>query len=133
MTFPRWFKRALVLGGALLALGAASVLGYAYFLSRFDRSWPTERFDAQKWKASPKDARYVYCKDLKQSGILMNLTAAEVRDLLGEPDYRSSDGSYVTYVVKHRDANDVGMTAIYLLQLDFSTTGRVQQAFLRPD
>jgi hypothetical protein len=117
----------------LLALAAASALGYAYFLSRVDWRWPTERFDVQKWKTSPKEARYVYCKDLKQSGILMNSTAAEVRALLGEPDYRSADGSYVTYIIKHRDASDIGMTAIYLLQLDFSATGRVQRAFLRAD
>lgn len=133
MTLPRWFRRSVILAGVLLALGVVSVLGYAYLQSRFERGWPTERFDSQKWKASSKETRYVYCKDLGQRGLLMNLTAIEVAELLGEPDYRAPDGSYVTYIVKHRDAADIGMTAIYLLHVEFGGTGKVQKTLLRPD
>jgi len=133
MTLPRWFKRAVAIIGAIAVLAVISVVGYAHFLSRFDRRWPTEAFDSQRWKAAPKEARYVYCKDLRQRGLLKSMTAPQVVGLLGEPDYRAPDGSYVTYIVKHRDAADIGMTAIYLLDVRFGATGRVERTLLRPD
>lgn len=92
-----------------------------------------ERFEPERWRSSSKDARYVYTKDLQQRRILEELTREEAIALLGAPDYQAADGTYVTYTVRTRQANDFSMNAIYLLHVQFNKDGRVQDVFVRAD
>lgn len=131
--FKKRVWRLAAVASGVLVLGLGSVLGYAYFISRPDKGWPIESFDPQHWRTATKEARYVYCKDLKRRGLLVHLTLGDVVSLLGAPDYQAPDGRYVTYIVKLRGKSDFGMNAIYLLHVQFGEHGRVNDAFVRAE
>ena len=96
-------------------------------------SWPYETFSSEAWKTTPVERRYVYFNNLVRSKKLDGLSKKEVVAFLGEPDYKSPDGKYITYLLKYAEKGEYSFNAVYLLQIDFDTHWTVSQYFLRAD
>jgi hypothetical protein len=125
----RWVGLAL----AIVCLGLGGIVGYAHLLSKPGRGWAVERFDSEQWKGAQRGQRYVYCKDLQERGLLMNLKRKQVIALLGPPDSDVPAGDYMTYIVRYREPGGIGLTAMYLLHVQFGEDERVRRVFLRTD
>lgn len=129
-------KRLLLVAGTLLGLlliaGVAGWLWVDYQTS--PKSWPTEEFSSTAWKAAAPEERYVFYRDLADSGRIEESTKDELVDLLGEPGWEDPGGNYMTYVVKHREPGEWSFNAIYLLDIRLDpATGDVQRYFIRGD
>jgi len=97
------------------------------------RSWPREEFSPEAWKASAKEKRYVYYHDLAKTKKLDGLLKKDVVDLLGQPDFVSPDGRYITYILKYAEKGERSFNAIYILEIDFDASGSVSRYFVRVD
>jgi len=95
--------------------------------------WPNSSFSSSEWKSTPAEQRYVYFNSLISSRQLDTLTQKEVIKLLGEPNYKSSDGKYFTYILKYAEKKEYSFNSIYLLHVDFDAAGKVSKYFMRAD
>ncbi len=95
--------------------------------------WPHSAFSSNEWKSTPAPQRYFYFNSLIENKILDNLTQKEVISLLGQPDYKSPDGKYITYILKYAEKNEYSFNSIYLLHIDFDKDGKVVKYFVRAD
>jgi hypothetical protein len=89
--------------------------------------WPRDEFDAAKWRAAPEGERYRQVNDLISSNILLGRNSTEVTALLGKPD-PGADSSMQSYVVK---IGGSGFDQVFILDIRFGTSGRVEKAFIR--
>lgn len=96
-------------------------------------SWPKETFSPEAWKVTPVERRYVYFNNLVSSKRLDGLSKKEVVAFLGEPNYKSPDGKYITYLLKYAEKGEYSFNAVYFLQIDFDTHGTVLRYFVRAD
>lgn len=129
--------RKLILVGALVAsLSAAAAAGvYAFsWYQTSPMSWPERPFAAQAWQASQPQERYLYYRSLKSSGLLEVATLAEVKELLGPPDFEAPDGCYIDYVVKRAEPGELSLNFLHLLTIRFDQgRGTVESYDIRAD
>ena len=99
------------------------------------RSWPTEPFTAEAWRASPPYERYVFYNSLVESEVLDGATREQVLALLGPPDSESPDQNapYVSYILQERDPTFFDWDAIIVLDVRFDGQGRVTSYVTRGD
>jgi hypothetical protein len=125
----------LVLGmlvGVLLIAGVVGWLWVDYQTS--PKSWPTEEFSSAAWKAAAPEERYVFYRDLADSGQIEEFTKEGLIELLGEPSWEDPAGTCMTYVVKEREPEEWSLNAIYLLDIRLDPdTGKVRRYFIRGD
>ena len=119
--------------GVLAILAVAGVVGYLFIPTTVDSGWPEESFSSSEWKSRPPNTRYRLTKSLIRSNALTGKTSNEVEALLGQPEYRSTDGRYWTYVVQNRATGVGGFNANAALNVDFDDSGIVSRAYLRLD
>lgn len=97
------------------------------------KKWPDNRFNSEAWKSSKKENRYFFCKDLIDNKILYGFSTQKISKLLGQPDYQSPDGEYVTYIVKYAEPEEYNFNSVYLLNIDFDKNRNVEKYFIRAD
>lgn len=98
--------------------------------SRSDR-WPTDRFDAAKWRSAKQEQRYKMVNDLIDRHLLIGLTPSELEQLLGPPTSWGLGRAYCTYVVK---VGGTGFNQIFILDVGFdAATEKVVSARVRGD
>lgn len=129
-------RRLLLVIALLAGLLVVGVVGVSLYVSyaTSPRSWPTQVFSASAWRSSSPEERYVFYRDLASSGRLDGATKQEVVNLLGPPAFESTEGSYVTYVVKHAEPGAWSLDSLYILDIRFDpTTSRVRNYLIRSD
>jgi hypothetical protein len=123
----------VVTGVALLGLGGLFAAGFVFSRSGSPYLWPSRTFDATAWRATPKEGRFVFYRDLERRRLLADRTLEELSELLGAPDFIAPDGRYATFVIKYADRGEYSFNAIYLLHVDFDPRGRVVSIGVRAD
>lgn len=123
--------KPLVLLGTAGALVLCGFLGFWLYADHqtSPRSWPSQEFSSSKWKALPPEERYVFYRDLEESGQLDGAPREEVVHLLGTPTYEEPSGRYVTYVIKYAEPGEPSFNSIYLLHIDFDASGQTVKAY----
>ena len=101
--------------------------------SAAEDKWPNTAFSSNEWKLTPDEKRYIYSNTLIGSKKLDGLTQKEVINLLGQPNYKSPDRKYITYILKYAEKNEYSLNSIYILQIDFNADGKVLKYFMRAD
>ena len=123
----------IALLAGLLLVGVVGGWLYASYTTS-PRSWPVEQFSASAWKSSSPEERYIFYRDLARSGRLDGATRQEEVNLLGPPSFEASEGSYMTYMVKHAEPGEWSLDSIYLLDIRFdSNTFKVREYLIRGD
>ena len=115
----KWFVRIFVMGLILLLI-----------INSFVIKADQEIFSPAQWGKTSKRERHVYLEDLTKR-LHAGMTINEVTAMLGDPDYQSKDGAYITYVV----GGSQGMfsfSAITILDIRFKN-GRIERALTRED
>lgn len=129
-------KKLVLVGAMVASLFAAAAAGLCAFswYQTSPVSWPEQPFAAQVWQASQPQERYLYYRSLKSSGLLEAATLAEVKQLLGPPDFEAPDGYYIDYVVKHAEPGELSLNFLYLLTIRFDQDrGTVESYDIRAD
>ena len=129
-------KRLLLVVGSFVGLLlVAGVVGWLWLdYQTSPKSWPSEEFSSDAWKVAAPEERYVFYRDLADSGMMEGSTKAELIRLLGEPSWADPGGTYMTYLVKEREPEEWSFNAIYLLDIRLDpATGEVRRYFIRGD
>lgn len=92
------------------------------------RTWPTEQFDAARWRATPEQERYQFAQDLVSSKRLIGRSKSEVTALLGPPS-SESELPGLTYVIK---VGGSGFDQVFILDIRFAD-GKVNEVLIRGD
>jgi len=108
---------------ALAALSAAGLIGLGWYEAS-PVSWPREAFEAQKWRATPREDRYRQFRDLQERHRLVGLSRAEVESLLGPPDSTAPDGRYLTYELKDGSKDHLTLNSIYFMRVWLDSQGK---------
>jgi hypothetical protein len=95
--------------------------------------WPRRAFNEIDWRMADQSKRYVFVQELIHSRLSTGISRAEVEQLLGKPDYASSDSTYVTYVVADRLATTCLFHSIALLHVEFDEQEKLTRALIRFD
>lgn len=129
--------RKLILAGASIAsffaAAAAGLCAYSWYQAS-TMSWPDRPFTPPAWRSSQPEERYIYYRSLKGSGLLETATLAEVKQLLGPPDFEAADGCYIDYVVRRAEPGELSLNFLYLLTIRFDKSrGTVESFDIRSD
>lgn len=119
MVLAKWLVRILVV--------ALSILLINTLLSKAEQT----TFNPELWEKTPKRERFIYLEDLTKNKLYAGMTDGEVISLLGVPDYRAKDGSYVTYIVGGAQGI-FSFSALTILDIRFKK-GRIEQVLTRED
>ena len=119
VVLAKWLLRILIVALTILLINA--------LLSKAEQT----TFSPELWQKTPQRARFIYLEDLTQNKLHAGMTDAEVISLLGVPDYRANDGSYITYIVG--GAQGVfSFSALTILDIRFKD-GRIEKVLTRED
>jgi len=117
--------------GALL-LGVAGWWLYVDYKTS-PRSWPAEEFSAAKWREAAPEQRYVFYRDLAESGRLDGATKEGVIELLGPPDYEEPRGLSISYTLKYGGPDEPLFNSLYYLDIKLQPDGKLQSYAVRAD
>ena len=115
----KWAVRILAVGLAILLINA--------FVIKTNQ----EKFSPVQWEKTPKRERHVYLEDITKNRLPVGMTIDAVIAMLGDPDFRSKDDSYVTYVVGDSQGM-LSFSAITILDIRFNS-GRIERVLTRED
>lgn len=129
-------KRLLLLLGVVAIILAVAILGWWFYVDykTSPRSWPAEEFSSAKWKETEPEHRYVFYRDLAESGRLNGTTKEAVVELLGPPDYEDPQGRSMSYTLKYAGPDEPLFNSLYFLDLRLRPSdGTVRDYAVRAD
>jgi len=128
MTSRKRFWMILSAGVGLAVLLSGVAIGWITldFVSECQTSnWPHQKFDAQEWQSNKKEGRYVFVRDIVESGKFLGKDAEEIIASLGAPDYRAD--ANIDYVVRDFPDGGCGLNAIAALRLHLGEDGQADK------
>lgn len=129
-------RRLFLAIGILLVILLAGVMASWWYVDykASPSSWPAKKFSSAEWKMAAPEERYVFYRDLAESGVLEGATKAEVITLLGPPQYESPEGRSMSYTLKYGGRDELLFNSLYFLDIKiWPPNGRVQQYAVRAD
>lgn len=121
-----WMMLSAGAGLAVLLIGVAIGWIALDFVSECRTSnWPRQKFDTQEWQATKRELRYVFARDIADSGEFLGKNAEEVMASLGDPDSRTD--ARVDYVVRDFPDGGCGLSAIAVLRLHLGEDGKADK------
>jgi hypothetical protein len=92
--------------------------------------WPRETFSPAAWSRKAEGERYALTLDLRDSHLLVGKTSVEVKKILGNPGFESSQEHYMTYIVK---TGGPSFNQVYIVDIRMNDAGVVQNVIIRGD